>query len=75
MLGQRRRRWPNIKQAYGTSLWQFTLYATEYTQIGGDEALPLGEEFQEHIRCFVRSNEKKVIKQYRLADKIIEQLG
>ena len=47
----------------------------EYTQIGTDEALPLGEEFQEHIRCFVKLHEKKVPRQFALVGKIIEQLG
>ncbi len=47
----------------------------EYTQIGTDEALPLGEEFQEHIRCFVKLSEKKITKQFALVGKIIQQLG
>ena len=51
------------------------LMLTEYTEIGGDEALPLGEEFQELIRCFINTNEKKVPKQYKLMGKIIAQLG
>ena len=50
-------------------------FAAEYTQIGGDEALPLGEEFQELIRCFVQPGEKKIHKQYQTAAKIIQQLG
>ena len=53
-------------------LWFLTL---EYTQIGTDEALPLGEEFQEHIRCFVKLSEKKIMRQFALVGKIIQQLG
>ncbi|CAH1798283.1 unnamed protein product [Owenia fusiformis] len=47
----------------------------EYTKIGGDEALPLGEEFQDHIRCFMTPNEKKLPKKYALSEKLVQQLG
>lgn len=47
----------------------------EYIKIGGDELLPLGEEFQEHIKCFLKTHEKKTLKQYELAGKVVEQLG
>ncbi|XP_064627454.1 inositol 1,4,5-trisphosphate receptor type 1-like isoform X9 [Lineus longissimus] len=46
----------------------------EYTTIGGDEDLPLGEEFQSHLKCFIRSSEKQVEEKYRLCDKLIHQL-
>ena len=45
-----------------------------YTEIGGDEELPLGEEFQEHLKRFLRPNEKKISKRIELAKKLIEQL-
>jgi inositol 1,4,5-triphosphate receptor type 1 len=47
----------------------------EYTEIGGDETLPLGEEFQDHIRCFVKPQAKKVPQQYAMVSKVIDQLG
>ena len=50
-------------------------FSAAYTEIGGDEALPLGEEFQDYARCFVRTGEKKVAAKYALASKLIEQLG
>ena len=50
-------------------------FVLEYTQIGTDEALPLGEEFQDHIRCFMDAGQKKIHKQYARISKIIEQLG
>lgn len=48
---------------------------TEYTTIGGDEELPLGEEFQSHVRCFINYSEKKPPKRFELAAKLIEQLA
>ncbi|BFZ19742.1 hypothetical protein BsWGS_22781 [Bradybaena similaris] len=45
-----------------------------YTIIGGDEELPLGEEFQTLVRCFVDTHEKKPEKRYLPAAKLIEQL-
>ena len=47
---------------------------TAYTEIGGDEELPLGEEFQEHLKRFIRPNEKKISKRVEPAKKLIEQL-
>ncbi|XP_041375499.1 inositol 1,4,5-trisphosphate receptor type 3-like [Gigantopelta aegis] len=46
----------------------------DYTIIGGDEELPLGEEFQSLVRCFVAMQEKKTEKRYGPASKLIEQL-
>ncbi|KAL4233979.1 hypothetical protein ACF0H5_005634 [Mactra antiquata] len=46
----------------------------EYTTLGGDEELPLGEEFQELMECFVNANEKKPAKRYEWTNKLIEQL-
>ena len=47
----------------------------EYTKIGGDEELPLGEEFQEHLKRFLRPSEKKVPKKIELVRKIVDQLA
>jgi inositol 1,4,5-triphosphate receptor type 1 len=46
----------------------------EYTDLGGDEELPLGEEFQSLVRCFIIQSEKKIIKKYEWTAKLIEQL-
>ncbi|XP_074663089.1 inositol 1,4,5-trisphosphate-gated calcium channel ITPR3-like [Tubulanus polymorphus] len=46
----------------------------DYTTIGGDEDLPLGEEFQTHLRCFIKPHEKTSEEKYRLAEKLILQL-
>ncbi|XP_060552412.1 inositol 1,4,5-trisphosphate receptor type 2-like [Ruditapes philippinarum] len=46
----------------------------EYTVLGGDEELPLGEEFQSLVKCFVNHNEKKTAKKYEWTAKLIEQL-
>ena len=51
-----------------------SLPVSDYTIIGGDEELPLGEEFQSLVRCFVTTQEKKVDKRYGPAAKLIEQL-
>lgn len=47
---------------------------TEYTVLGGDEELPLGEEFQSLVKCFISPNEKKVVKRYEWTGKLIENL-
>ncbi|XP_070537450.1 LOW QUALITY PROTEIN: inositol 1,4,5-trisphosphate-gated calcium channel ITPR3-like [Ptychodera flava] len=59
----------------------------EYTEMGGDEELPLGEEFQEHVKCFISKEEpeydlmhfrkKKIdltLSQYSSASKLVEEL-
>ena len=48
---------------------------TDYTELGGDEELPLGAEFQEHIQCFVDPHAKTAEEQYRQAGKLIKQLA
>ena len=48
--------------------------AAAYTEIGGDEELPLGEEFQEHLKRFVRPGEKKIQKRIEYIQKLIDQL-
>jgi len=51
------------------------LCVVEYTELGGDEELPLGEEFQELLKRFVRPHEKKVPKRIELVRKLIDQLA
>ncbi len=51
------------------------LHLIDYTTIGGDDELPLGEEFQEHLKRFLRPSEKKVIKRIELVKKIVDQLA
>nr|XP_006825393.1 PREDICTED: inositol 1,4,5-trisphosphate receptor type 1-like [Saccoglossus kowalevskii] len=60
----------------------------EYTEIGGDEELPLGEEFQEHVNCFIyksshnslpiqnlkKKKKKQTESKYELASKLVEEL-
>ncbi|XP_048744986.2 inositol 1,4,5-trisphosphate receptor type 2-like isoform X4 [Ostrea edulis] len=46
----------------------------EYSELGGDEELPLGHEFQEHLRCFIDSTKKDPIKKFKLSEKLIKQL-
>ena len=48
---------------------------TDYTEIGGDEELPLGEEFQEHLKRFLRPSEKKIDKRLELMNKLVSQLS
>ena len=51
------------------------LVDTEYTELGGDEELPLGQEFQMHMACFVDTSKKKDTKaKYALAEKLVQQL-
>ncbi|KAI0237949.1 hypothetical protein LSAT2_011439, partial [Lamellibrachia satsuma] len=47
----------------------------DYTELGGDEDLPLGEEFQSHINCFIQRHKRMPSEQYVLASKLIRQLA
>lgn len=57
-----------------TSVVVYLVNFPEYTVLGGDEELPLGEEFQALVKCFINPNEKKTAKKYEWAAKLIEQL-
>lgn len=46
----------------------------EYTEIGGDEELPLGAEFQEHLRCFIDPHGRTPEAKYSMAEKLVKQL-
>ena len=46
-----------------------------YTIIGSDEELPLGEEFQGLVRCFINGQEKKPERKFLPAAKLLEQLA
>nr|XP_022341733.1 inositol 1,4,5-trisphosphate receptor type 2-like isoform X6 [Crassostrea virginica] len=46
----------------------------EYTAMGSNEELPLGEEFQSLLKCFIVHNEKKAIKRFAPAKKLLQQL-
>ncbi|XP_074650375.1 inositol 1,4,5-trisphosphate-gated calcium channel ITPR3-like [Tubulanus polymorphus] len=46
----------------------------EYTEIGGDEELPLGEEFQSFVQCFINPQAKTLDEQYETAGKLLQQL-
>ncbi|KAL4234550.1 hypothetical protein ACF0H5_006191 [Mactra antiquata] len=47
----------------------------EYTELGSNEQLPLGEEFQSLVKCFVNQHEKKPNKRYSLTRKLLDQLA
>lgn len=47
----------------------------EYTDLGGDEELPLGEEFQEHVACFINPSASNIKAKYQMAGKLVEQLA
>ncbi|CAG2222632.1 unnamed protein product [Mytilus edulis] len=46
----------------------------EFTELGGNEELPLGEEFQTLVKVFIDHREKKAEKRYELLAVLIEQL-
>ena len=48
---------------------------SEFTELGSNEELPLGEEFQNLVKCFINSGEKKLTKKYELAGKLLDQLA
>jgi hypothetical protein len=52
----------------------WNIYYIEYTEIGTNEELPLGEEFQSMVKCFFEPHEKNITKKYALAKKLLHQL-
>ncbi|KAK6195687.1 hypothetical protein SNE40_001061 [Patella caerulea] len=46
----------------------------EYAEQGGDEDLPLGLEFQNHLKCFINPNTRNPALRYKLAEKLVMQL-
>lgn len=51
-------------------LFEFSVYS----EVGGDEELPLGPEFQDHLRCFIDTSKKDPVQRYRMCEKLIRQL-
>ncbi len=51
-----------------TLLYSYS-FGTEYSEVEGDEELPLGKEFQDLVKCVVGKD-----KEYKPAAKLIEQL-
>ncbi|KAL4219957.1 hypothetical protein ACF0H5_020368 [Mactra antiquata] len=47
----------------------------EYSEVGGDEELPLGAEFQAHINCFIDPHGKNALEKYKMAEKLVRQLA
>ena len=66
-----------ISIRYGQIICAISLFyiSTEYTEIGGDEELPLGPEFQNHINCFIDQNKKNSRDKYKLTGKLVQQLS
>ncbi|XP_070173454.1 inositol 1,4,5-trisphosphate-gated calcium channel ITPR3-like [Littorina saxatilis] len=46
----------------------------DYSEMGGDEELPLGQEFQDHIKCFVCEKYRDTKQKFRMAEKLVKQL-
>ncbi len=49
-------------------------FFAEYMSEGGDEELPLGAEFQDHMACFIDHTQATIALQYAAANKLIQQL-
>eukprot|EP00105_Crassostrea_gigas_P038196 XP_019922344.1 PREDICTED: inositol 1,4,5-trisphosphate receptor-like protein A [Crassostrea gigas] len=68
----------NMRVAYGgpNTVEAQTDYNSNavYSEVGGDEELPLGPEFQDHLRCFVDTSKKDPVDRYRMSEKLIRQL-
>ncbi|XP_033761182.1 inositol 1,4,5-trisphosphate receptor type 3-like isoform X6 [Pecten maximus] len=47
---------------------------TEYSELGGDEELPLGAEFQDHLSCLIDKRKKTSVEKYAMAEKLVKQL-
>ncbi|XP_033730119.1 LOW QUALITY PROTEIN: inositol 1,4,5-trisphosphate receptor type 2-like [Pecten maximus] len=46
-----------------------------YSEVGGDEELPLGREFQEHLECFINRTAKTPREKYSLASKLVKMMS
>lgn len=53
----------------------FGCYITDYSEIDGDEELPLGQEFQDHITFFIDTGHKDARSRYAQAEKLVKQLS
>ncbi|XP_076096104.1 inositol 1,4,5-trisphosphate-gated calcium channel ITPR3-like isoform X9 [Mytilus galloprovincialis] len=69
----------NMKTAYGGLN---TVHAqigynsdADYSEIDGDEELPLGQEFQDHITFFIDTGHKDARSRYAQAEKLVKQLS
>ncbi|CAC5372100.1 unnamed protein product [Mytilus coruscus] len=69
----------NMKTAYGGLN---TVHAqigynsdADYSELGGDEELPLGQEFQDHITFFIDTGHKDARMRYAQAEKLVKQLS
>ncbi|GFR73254.1 inositol 1,4,5-trisphosphate receptor type 3-like [Elysia marginata] len=49
--------------------------SVKYSEVGGDEELPLGQEFQEHLKCFIDEKQTKPILRFARAEKLVQQLA
>ncbi|XP_060075349.1 inositol 1,4,5-trisphosphate receptor type 1-like [Ylistrum balloti] len=65
-----------IYQGYNTVAAQikFKKSKREYTALGTNEELLLGEEFQSLVKCFIDVHERKPAKRFLPAKKLLEQL-
>ena len=52
----------------------FFIFAV-YTEVDGDETLPLSEEFQNHINVFIDHSAKTPLEKYKLSEKLVLQLS
>lgn len=53
----------------------FSSHTIEYIVAGSNEELPLGEEFQKLLRCFIDLHEKKPAKRFARAAILLEQMA
>ena len=65
----------NIVLSVATDLNNLISYFLEYSEVGGDEELPLGAEFQAHINSFINPNAKSSLEKYKMTQKIIKQMA
>ena len=50
------------------------MFFSEYTDLEGNEVLPLGQEFQEHIKIFLDPEAKVPAHRYKMTEKLVKQL-
>ena len=66
---------PNNNHQDDMRYWSLScVFLAAYTNVGAEDELPLGKEFQNHMACFVDQSKKTMKERYRLAQILLDML-